>query len=366
MKIPWPSFWYGAAEPAAESVAQPATAADASDAASSASTAIADAGPAGSDTAASSGGSSASSDAESAERQRRASRTRAGARPPLLSADSAGSVRWKTRRPSALGSAGSDSDYGSMQTTVRPSVRIYRLTAEYVEPCNDLLAEVFADDPLAQYLQGPRPPSDADKRFFRRIKCYLMERYPLLGHVPIRAAMAHDGRPGADCTGFALYKYSDPLKAPSLLRLFWFDFRNAYVWLYKLWGDLWMDVRGVVSDKRHKKLARAQHRVLRRLLPGRRFLILSDLGVAPGFRNEGVATQLMRYGTDMADTQRLPIYLQASSARIIKFYEKFGFRLVHELRLVDGGDSCSVYCMIREPVVRRLTPLPPLGPDADV
>lgn len=65
----------------------------------------------------------------------------------------------------------------------------------------------------------------------------------------------------------------------------------------------------------------------------------------------------------MADTQKLPIYLQASSPRIIKLYEKFGFHLVHELRLVDGADKCSVYCMVREPAFRKLVPLPPLVPN---
>jgi GNAT superfamily N-acetyltransferase len=70
------------------------------------------------------------------------------------------------------------------------------------------------------------------------------------------------------------------------------------------------------------------------------------IGVDPMFRGQGYGTELMRHGLQACDRDRRPAYLEATSPLNRRFYERFGFRVLGEIR---SGDSPPLFPMLREP-----------------
>jgi GNAT superfamily N-acetyltransferase len=81
---------------------------------------------------------------------------------------------------------------------------------------------------------------------------------------------------------------------------------------------------------------------------GRAHAYLWMIGVAPARQGEGLGTALIASALDRCDRDGLPAYLEASSARSRKLYERLGFELVGDpLDLPDGGPR--MWPMWREP-----------------
>ena len=71
------------------------------------------------------------------------------------------------------------------------------------------------------------------------------------------------------------------------------------------------------------------------------------IGVAPGHQGEGLGTALIQHALDRCDSEGLPAYLEASSARSIRLYERLGFAFTG--RAVDLPDGPRMWPMWREP-----------------
>ena len=71
---------------------------------------------------------------------------------------------------------------------------------------------------------------------------------------------------------------------------------------------------------------------------------LPFVGVDPAHQGRGLGAQLLRAGLDRADRDRLPAYLEASTARNRALYERHGFEVVGELR---AADSPPLWPMLR-------------------
>ncbi|KAK9369219.1 hypothetical protein V1509DRAFT_515976 [Lipomyces kononenkoae] len=305
------------------------------------------------------------------------------------------------------------------------SIRIYRVTDEYIPKCQNLVDRVFINDSLCQYLRGltiaDRKSSAITKRYYKMSRQLDMRRAAVKGDISLRAALVSSDivagtfaplevlKEAEACAGFALWRLS-PQSAYSW-RLFLFDLRTARRRLVATLDEIYCALKtgnfyyseyhipgGVVDENRYTSYMRSREKIVRRVLNGRRYLTIKNLGVLEEFRNVGIGSELLQYGLDMADTQNLPIYIETSSLKFVKFCEKFQFKLVHELRLLDiqqsvfnirnremrskpdteAGPSskeseekfcqdspptrttCAVYCLIREPAVKKLTPLPVL------
>lgn len=75
------------------------------------------------------------------------------------------------------------------------------------------------------------------------------------------------------------------------------------------------------------------------------------VGVAPGRQGEGLGSALIRHVLDRCDREGLPAYLEASSARSTKLYERLGFAFTGTtLALPDGP---RMWPMWREPRTRQ-------------
>ncbi|MFG2377448.1 GNAT family N-acetyltransferase [Streptomyces sp. NPDC048504] len=80
---------------------------------------------------------------------------------------------------------------------------------------------------------------------------------------------------------------------------------------------------------------------------GRAHEYLWMIAVAPGRQGEGLGAALIRHVLDRCDREGLPAYLEASSERSTKLYERLGYTFTgHTLDLPDGP---RMYPMWREP-----------------
>ena len=74
---------------------------------------------------------------------------------------------------------------------------------------------------------------------------------------------------------------------------------------------------------------------------------LGYLGVAPSYQGQGLGAAMLREVTCKADAAGVPAYLESSNERNLTLYERNGFRVVEEFRLLDRGPS--VWRMWRPP-----------------
>lgn len=95
------------------------------------------------------------------------------------------------------------------------------------------------------------------------------------------------------------------------------------------------------------RMARVHGRALPRILQVLSFLearhphmphyYLAFVGVEPEWRGRGIGSALLRPVLERCDRERMPAYLEASSARNRALYERHGFEVVEEVRLPAGG-----------------------------
>ncbi|MCW7942182.1 acetyltransferase [Streptomyces hygroscopicus] len=71
------------------------------------------------------------------------------------------------------------------------------------------------------------------------------------------------------------------------------------------------------------------------------------IAVAPRLQGRGLGTALIRHVLHRCDGERLPAYLEASSARSTRLYERLGFALTD--RTIDLPDGPRMWPMWREP-----------------
>lgn len=73
---------------------------------------------------------------------------------------------------------------------------------------------------------------------------------------------------------------------------------------------------------------------------------LLGIGVDPARQGKGVGSSLLAPMAERLDREGVPGYLESSKERNIPLYERFGFRVVEELKLPNGP---SVWPMWRDP-----------------
>ena len=83
------------------------------------------------------------------------------------------------------------------------------------------------------------------------------------------------------------------------------------------------------------------------------YLVLCLISTLPGHRGRGMASQHLKWATQVADQRALPIWLDASPMSV-SLYKRFGFFTVGEVTsdLSIGSKGAGIYthtCMLREP-----------------
>lgn len=63
---------------------------------------------------------------------------------------------------------------------------------------------------------------------------------------------------------------------------------------------------------------------------------LATIGTDPAAQGRGLGAALIESGLARSDAQHLPAYLEASTARNVAYYERFGFEVTKEVHVPDG------------------------------
>ena len=70
---------------------------------------------------------------------------------------------------------------------------------------------------------------------------------------------------------------------------------------------------------------------------------LDTIGVAPRHQGRGVAGAMLKSKLEILDKQKKPCYLETCDKNNLAFYGKFGFRLIHQYKLI----TMDVFCLYR-------------------
>lgn len=83
--------------------------------------------------------------------------------------------------------------------------------------------------------------------------------------------------------------------------------------------------------------ARLLSETLHRHYPGSKFRYLQIAGCDPQYQGKGLVSALLREGLDRAGTAREPVYLETATEANVGFYQHFGFDMVGEFDVPEGG-----------------------------
>ncbi|MFD6968279.1 GNAT family N-acetyltransferase [Streptomyces sp. NPDC059949] len=174
-----------------------------------------------------------------------------------------------------------------------------------------LLTRAFADDPVMVWMVPE--PSGQEGRIARFFRLAQHRQRPRAGGVRVAAT------DGGQLLAAALWSGPGRWKASAVREL-------ATVPSYaRVFG-----VRGL------SRAASVQN-ALEEAHPHAPHWYLSTLGTDPAIQGAGVGSALVREQLAHCDRLGQPAYLESSKASNVPFYEGFGFRVTHEMRLPDGG-----------------------------
>ena len=212
-----------------------------------------------------------------------------------------------------------------------PTVTATLSGAERSADVADVLRQAFAADPIVNYYF---PSKRHHPSLFRAISCMNGSSFGM-NDVAWR-------RPDADGTAAA----GQLLAAPPLMGgvAVWEPAKPTYAYIFRSMvaalalvflvgpSTAWKFLQfGATCDEK------------RELIGGPHAHHLMLVGALPG---QGYGSAVMRHGLARADAARAPCYLENSNPRNTALYERFGFRVVEELR-PDGGKGPSVLLMLR-------------------
>lgn len=82
-------------------------------------------------------------------------------------------------------------------------------------------------------------------------------------------------------------------------------------------------------------------------LPDEPHWFLDAIGVDPARQTQGIGGAMVAWGVAKADRDGVPAVLETGRERTVRFYERFGFRVIERSNAPDGGPT--VWFMRREP-----------------
>lgn len=161
------------------------------------------------------------------------------------------------------------------------------------------LARAFHDDPVARYSlpSDRRRPGQLERFYTERLRTLVEDELVFTTE---------------DRTGAALWAAPDRWRTPlsELLRTRIYS-RNTPLFL----------LGGMRVESRH---------------PRDPHYYLAILGVEPSAQGQGLGSELMRPMLDRCDREHVPAYLESSKPENVPFYERHGFRVTDEVKLLWG------------------------------
>ncbi|MEV0122480.1 GNAT family N-acetyltransferase [Streptomyces sp. NPDC050703] len=179
----------------------------------------------------------------------------------------------------------------------------------------DTLAEAFADYPFTRHVVA----ADGHRERIRGLQELFLTR---IGMGYGRVWVADEGR--------AVAAWTTPERDPGP------GFAEVGPLISELAGD-----RAPFFESADQALApfRPQHPVW----------FLATVGVDPRRQGRGLGAAVLAPGLEAADRAGRPAFLETSTERNVRFYERLGFAVTADVTLPGGGPR--TWCMLREPAV---------------
>jgi ribosomal protein S18 acetylase RimI-like enzyme len=87
-----------------------------------------------------------------------------------------------------------------------------------------------------------------------------------------------------------------------------------------------------------------------KIMKKRKHFYLIFIGIDPCLKPKGYGTKLLTPILKMADEENIPIYLENSKEKNLKFYQKNGFETIDSITISNNGKSSPLFFMKREPI----------------
>ncbi|KAF7881599.1 uncharacterized protein EAF02_006287 [Botrytis sinoallii] len=131
----------------------------------------------------------------------------------------------------------------------------------------------------------------------------------------------------------------------------WAEWIDSWaMWAQQVGMNIWYG-RGGLNVKRYyiwkDRQAEAQSNIW---TDPRGYYFLNIMVVHPDAQGRGIGKALAKEVTRIADAEGKRCYLESSrDVPNMKIYETFGFHFEKKMICDDEGDTCNIYCMVREP-----------------
>jgi len=197
---------------------------------------------------------------------------------------------------------------------------IIQLDREYIKTAGEVLGRALNDDPISTYIF----PNDYERE--EKLK-YVFRVTTCIG---IRHGEVYAASPNLE--GIAIWI---PCKR----------YKEKISWLLRCGGLSTGMKLGMEAGKRSSPIQKFIGEVHSEIISVEHWY-LNELGVDPPFQGKGFGSSLMRYMLNKIDEQGLPVYLETALEKTVKYYEKFGFKIMKET-LIPGTDV-NMWFMLRD------------------
>lgn len=182
--------------------------------------------------------------------------------------------------------------------------KIIRVKKEDVKIAGEVLRRALHDDPISLYLF----PNDEERK--EKLK-YVFRVTTCIG---IRYGEVYTTSPNLE--GIAIWI---PCRR----------YKEKFSWVLRCGGLSAGKKLGLEAAKRSKPIRNFIEEVHAEIVSDQHWY-LNELGVDPAFQGKGYGSSLMRSMLKKIDEQGLPVYLETSLEKNVRYYEEFGFNLIKE------------------------------------
>lgn len=214
--------------------------------------------------------------------------------------------------------------------------------AEYseAEKVVECLVEAFWDDPPTNYILGlDVDPDSKSKNLSNSFRPAVYEAFRRNAHI---MAMADSDSP-KEFLGCAVW-FSPDAKPESFMYLAWYGGWRMLLLPREIQNRVLKEFleQASVTKKKVMKEHNSQGG------ENGKYWYLQFIGTTKKGRGKGYGKTMIRYGTEMADKEGIPTYLESSTMDNAKYvYEPHGFQQVELITFKNG--EIPLPCMIRQP-----------------
>jgi arrestin-related trafficking adapter 3/6 len=237
---------------------------------------------------------------------------------------------------------GHSSPTSNQDTVSAMGIEIKPIEASDIASTVDCIQQAFADDPYFLWAFDHQH-FDKERNFASlKAKCDWGMRHALF-YVAKDTEDKH-----SEVLGVSMWMKPRHVDTPQA----WTEWIDDYIlWFKQGINIIWYQGRGGLRINRYQIWKREQAAAQAKLWTDPNgYYFCNIVTVRPGHQGKKIGRQLFEVVTKQADQEGRKCYLESSKeAPNIAIYEKMGFKVVQKMSCSEGGETCHLFCMVREP-----------------